>query len=365
MLADSPRIEDGPGWWAARAAIESVKLEAVRPATRQLRTAYRLADETEGPDAAAVNAALMCRDQMIGSVSERSLRLLRGTLAGRTQAELAADEEISAVGGLAAGAPRRAGRDRRDRRAVEEGAMSWIAVLLIGVAVTDLAHSIRPMRLVNECTGAAVAVWAGLIAGLTDSADLVALAVIAGIVVLWGQTVTRAFGHGRAWLPLLVLGAALVVGALTTAWAGTAGGLLGEWLESVQIPALQGLSADRVLLLVGCFLVQLSTGNVVVRLVLAATGTTNPTYGSEPDPEQRLKGGRLLGPMERVFILGLGLAGNLIAASIVIAAKGLLRFPELQSKGEQVRIHRLTEYFLVGSFVSWLVALSSLALLAT
>jgi hypothetical protein len=243
--------------------------------------------------------------------------------------------------------------------------MSWIAVLLIGVGVTDLAHSIRPIRLVNECTGAAVAVWAGLLAGLTEPGDLVALAVIAGIVVLWGQTVTRAFGSGRAWLPLLVLGAALVTGALTTAWAGTADGLLGDWLASVGIPALQGLAADRVLLLVGVFLVQLSTGNVVVRLVLAATGTTDPTYGSEPDPDQRLKGGRLLGPMERVFILGLGLAGNLIAASIVIAAKGLLRFPELQSKGEQVRIHRLTEYFLVGSFVSWLVALSSLALLAT
>ena len=96
VLADSPRIEDGPGWWAARAAIESVKLEAVRPATRRLRTAYRRADDTEGPDPAAVNAALMCRDQMIGSVSERSVRLLRGTLAGRTQAELAEDEEISA-----------------------------------------------------------------------------------------------------------------------------------------------------------------------------------------------------------------------------------------------------------------------------
>jgi hypothetical protein len=96
VLADSPRIEDGPGWWAARAAIESVKLDAVRPATRRLRTAYRLAEETEGPEPAAVNAALMCRDQMIGSVSERSVRLLRGTLAGRTQAELAADEEISA-----------------------------------------------------------------------------------------------------------------------------------------------------------------------------------------------------------------------------------------------------------------------------
>ena len=64
------------------------------------------------------------------------------------------------------------------------------------------------------------------------------------------------------------------------------------------------------------------------------------------------------------FIVGLGLAGYLTAASIVIAAKGLLRFPELQSKREQVWIHRLTEYFLVGSFVSWLMALASLALLA-
>jgi len=96
VLADSPRIEDGPGWWAARAAIESVKLDEARPATRRLRTAYRLAEDTEGPAAAAVNAALMCRDQMVGSVSNRSLRLLRGALAGRTQAELAEDEGISA-----------------------------------------------------------------------------------------------------------------------------------------------------------------------------------------------------------------------------------------------------------------------------
>ena len=226
--------------------------------------------------------------------------------------------------------------------------MSWIAVLLIGVAVTDLAHSIKPIPLVNTCIGAAVAVWAGLIAGLTEPADLVALAVIAGVVGLWGYTVAGAVGRGRAWLPLLVLGAALTTGARPR--RGPAGGLLGEWLESANIPALQGVSADRALLLVGIFLVQLSTGNVIVRLVLAATNTTDPTYGSEPDPEQRLQGGRLLGPMERVFIVGLGLAGNLIAASIVIAAKGLLRFPELQSKGEQVRIHRLTEYFLVGSF---------------
>lgn len=242
--------------------------------------------------------------------------------------------------------------------------MSWIALLLVGIAVADLAHSVRPVRVVNECTGAAVSVWLGLMAGLTDLGDVVALAVVAGVVVLWGQTVNRAFGRGDARVPLLVLGCGLVLGVLTSPWAGTAGGLVADWLDSGGLPALQGLSADRALLLLGAFLVQLSSGNVLVRLVLAATGTTNPTLGSQPDPDLRLNGGRLLGPMERVFIVGLGLSGHLTAASIVIAAKGLLRFPELQSRREQERVHRLTEYFLVGSFVSWLVALSSLALVA-
>ncbi len=243
--------------------------------------------------------------------------------------------------------------------------MSWIAVLLIGLAVADLGHSIRPVRVVNECVGAAVAVWVGLLAGLTEIDDVVALAVIAGLVVVWGQTVTRAFAGHRPWSPLLVLCGGLLMGVLTSPWAGPADGLLGEWLDAVRVPVLQGLSADRALLLLAAFLVQLSTGNVVVRLVLTATGTTNPAqHDTAEDPEQQLKGGRLLGPMERVFILGLGLAGQLTAASIVVAAKGLLRWPELQSRTDQKWVHRLTEYFLVGSFVSWLVALSSLVLLA-
>ena len=96
VLADEPRVEDGPGWWAAREAIDAVKTDAARAGTRLLRTAYRRAEQTDGPDPGPVNAALMCRDQMIGSVSERSLRLLRGTVDGRSQAELADDEGISA-----------------------------------------------------------------------------------------------------------------------------------------------------------------------------------------------------------------------------------------------------------------------------
>ena len=96
VLAEEPRVEDGPGWWAARAAIDAAELTASRAATRHARTAYRRAPGTDGPDPQVVNAALLCRDQMVGSASERSIRLLRGALQGRTQAELATQEGISA-----------------------------------------------------------------------------------------------------------------------------------------------------------------------------------------------------------------------------------------------------------------------------
>lgn len=96
-------IEDGPGWWAARAAVEAAEAEAERAPTRTLRTVYRHApeDAAAGPGAdaleAAVNAALVCRDHLVGSTSDRSLRLLRGLMEPHTtQAELAEREGVSA-----------------------------------------------------------------------------------------------------------------------------------------------------------------------------------------------------------------------------------------------------------------------------
>ena len=245
--------------------------------------------------------------------------------------------------------------------------MSWVAVLLIGLALADLTHSVRPVRILPECVGAVGAILIGLIAGLTGPLDVAALVVIALAVIAWGHTVTSGFaGRLPAWVPLAVLAVSVALAMAFAGRAGVADGLLGDWLRGTPIPALQGMDADRALLVVGAFAIQLSTGNVVVRLVLAATGTVNPArHGQVDDPGMQLKGGRLLGPMERVFILGLALAGQMTAASIVVAAKGLLRFPELSSRRDQERIHLLTEYFLVGSFVSWLVALSSLVLLRT
>ncbi len=125
------------------------------------------------------------------------------------------------------------------------------------------------------------------------------------------------------------------------------------------------MSADRLLMIVGVMLMQLVTGNQLVRLVLGSVGAVKPA--GEPQPSDKLKGGRLLGPMERVLILGLGLAGQLAAATAVVAAKSIIRFPpeinaQKARENGHIGIDDVTEYFLVGSFASWIVALGGLAL---
>ena len=248
--------------------------------------------------------------------------------------------------------------------------MTWVALLLVGCGVTDLLFSWVRHPVVAEVAGAVAVVLLGLVAGLTDARDLVAVAMLAAAAAVWQYAVTWGFARERHAVPLVVGAVALLVTVLLSGAAGPADGLLGRWLGTDPLPVLGGVAPDRALLLLGVVLVQLSTGNVVVRLVLGATGTVNPMRRGEAPVE--LKGGRLLGPMERLFIVGLGLAGQVTAAGIVVAAKGLLRFNELHDARERDRerhhhgpdVHEVTEYFLVGSFVSWLVALAGLVVLA-
>ena len=98
VLSEDPRVEDGPGWWAARAAIGRVEEAEGRPGERSLRTAYVAASRRRGrrgdgtassSEEAAVNAALVLRDHLVSGLSERSLSVLRGLLVGESQRDLA------------------------------------------------------------------------------------------------------------------------------------------------------------------------------------------------------------------------------------------------------------------------------------
>ena len=61
-----------------------------------MRTALRVAPSEDDTAVDAVNAALLCRDHLVGSCSERSIRLLRGLMQPHTtQGDLATLEGIS------------------------------------------------------------------------------------------------------------------------------------------------------------------------------------------------------------------------------------------------------------------------------
>lgn len=254
--------------------------------------------------------------------------------------------------------------------------MSWLGVWLVGLGLADLVRAAAPPAVARWSPAVGAAVIAGLaaLAGVTSPTDLVVLGVSMVALALWAvlsaQALSTGRGHGRA---LAVLGAVAFALVALSGWASSAGGLLASWLAWADLPLLDAASdPGAVLLVTGLLLANLATANVVVRLVLVSVGALRPVQQAElpsgPQASDQLRGGRLLGPMERVLIIGLGLAGQLTAAGLVIAAKGLIRFPELQAKRDEsstvdaVGIDEVTEYFLVGSFVSWLVALASLAL---
>lgn len=146
---------------------------------------------------------------------------------------------------------------------------------------------------------------------------------------------------------------------------GVAVGLLladgdpGHWPPLLSGP-LTAVPFHQAVLVLGVALVQLATANVIVRLTLEAVGV--PTAPGE----RRLKSGRVLGSMERLFILGLGMTGAFTAAAAVVAAKGLLRYPDVKADQKNaaagVRPNPVSEYFLIGSFASWLVAVGGLAI---
>ncbi|AOX67037.1 hypothetical protein BJK06_16100 [Curtobacterium sp. BH-2-1-1] len=68
-----------------------------------------------------------------------------------------------------------------------------------------------------------------------------------------------------------------------------------------------------------------------------------------------LQGGRMIGPIERLLLAGFSLVGAFPVVAALIAAKGIVRFPEIrrETTGYQA------EYFLIGSLVSWAMAFAA------
>ena len=252
--------------------------------------------------------------------------------------------------------------------------LAGLALLAIGTA--DLVRAfVRARRWIGFALVALVVIAIGVWA-----AAPLPIAVALASAALWLWLVPHA-GGGRAgaW-PMLGLLVVCFGGILLSGGGARGGG--GALAELAPIVSPFGpLPLADLVLLVGAVVFLLESGNVIVRSALALEGVVrSPEDGVgqdvpgapplppplPPQPAQpptarapALKGGRLIGPLERLLVFALTLAGAYTLLAAVIAAKGIVRFPEISRDGEN---GDRAEYFLVGSMVSWVTALAAVFL---
>jgi len=97
---------------------------------------------------------------------------------------------------------------------------------------------------------------------------------------------------------------------------------------------------------IGAALFLVTPANFLVRWVLRISRRA-------PLPED-VATGRWIGGLERLLIFVLVVAGDPAAAGLVVAAKSILRFPEITNVNSRIT----AEYVLIGSLASWLIAFS-------
>lgn len=219
--------------------------------------------------------------------------------------------------------------------------MSVVALLLAGVGLADLLPRWRHAVALLVVVAAALGLGAGW------HTLWIALLVLL-VIVVWLDAASHRSSAGTRVLAVVLLGLLVASPALRFADAP-----LQRWYDGLPVPGLATVPLERAALAVGILLFLTTAANVVVRQALGAVG---PHVLEE---EQSLKGGRLLGPLERWLVFGFAVAGHVAALGALVAAKGILRFPEIsRDTADGMR----AEYVLVGSFVSWTLALAAVPL---
>lgn len=240
------------------------------------------------------------------------------------------------------------------------------ALLLLGVGLGDIARRRVPGRahvVVGALVAVALIVAPGLALGLP-----VALVIAAAIVAIVWMLALRIDDDARApWWPVAVLLAAVALGAWAGPWPSLRSGPLEGWaafdLDSTVALVILAVAASLV-----------TTANLMTRAILSAArgggagapaaasgwrlrlggrtiGSIEPRSAaaaeSAPSP---LLGGRIIGPLERLLIVFLALAGAPTLIAALLAAKGIVRFPEISAdRGTGSK----AEEFLIGSLTSW------------
>jgi hypothetical protein len=167
-------------------------------------------------------------------------------------------------------------------------------------------------------------------------------------------------------LVLALTGAGLIFAVL--AWLPSAGSTLGIVLSAAMLAALVTvgvlvLTSDGVsgwrgawwnLMLLTAGALAVSGGGPLTTSVLAIVDRGNPRAQSTVEAGEALRGGALIGALERGAIFAALVAGSPEALAIVLAIKGLARYPELKSPDQPTVVtpQAVAERFIIGTFIS-------------
>lgn len=226
-------------------------------------------------------------------------------------------------------------------------------LLLLAVGAVDLLR-----QMIRAGRAIAFAVAAVALVAVSAGLDAVVAGILAvAVAAIWTWVVPET-GPARAGLWPVALLALAAAACVVVAPGRARPGLIGEAWASYR-PG-ESVSIDVAVLVVGCLVFLLESGNAVVRIALRsemgdrATGEGDRATGEAAPPT--LKGGRLIGPLERILVFVLTLTGAYTLLAAVLAAKGIVRFPEIsrdRDDGDRA------EYFLIGSLVSWVTSLAA------
>lgn len=206
-------------------------------------------------------------------------------------------------------------------------------VLVAHVAAVLLAHTIALLPLLS---------WS--VAGL-----LIGIGAVHGLIDLAKPRVSR---KGRGGLAVFLLDQNAHLAVLVAAW------WLFLWLTGepeVWMPAQALVVFTKVVLVLAAFAFNATGGAAVVSGVLAAQDPKLEAEAEEKkadrSPGSGVDGsGRLIGILERTLSLILILAGQWAAIVLLLAAKSIARFDDLKER-------RFSEYYLIGTLTSLLVAI--------
>jgi len=272
--------------------------------------------------------------------------------------------------------------------------------LLLAVGAADLVRQFAPRRWIGYL---AVAVILLLLGSVSDALLPMLAGLLVGVLWVWCMPSERPAPLG--FWPAVLLGV-LSIGAVVWLGARTDAGLIGS-VWTLRSP-FGDVPFDLAILTLGAAVFLLESSNLVVRaaldgehtwrpaelrLVASDTGVSIPAASdgvaaaeqghdasaagspvedaavedadvegataesaSASDPRAGFKGGRLIGPLERILVMILTLAAAYPILAAMLAAKGIVRFPEISRDGET---GARAEYFLVGSLVSWVIGLGA------